>query len=284
MKRDERLYAFIVSTTSRSRSRIRRIAIHKRWLKVAAVFASLVFCAALYGFYGIAQQARHLRIEEENNRLRQENEKQRLKLENLENRVDAIEDTSRRLSEISGVEGSEEGTDPHGAGGPAVAGDEAAFALIEARAAQLEKEMQALEVALRERSRIPSIWPVDGGEVTDSFGVRRNPFGGSSSEFHSGQDIAAPRGTPVVAAGDGVVTTATTQNGYGQIVIISHGDGLTTRYGHLSKIVAKAGQEVKRGEVIGLVGSTGRSTGPHLHYEVRVNESAVNPRVYLPAR
>ena len=287
MNRDERFYAFIVAQTTRSRSRIRRIIVRKSWLKVSAAAGSVVLCAALYGVYGLTQQAAHLRIEQENNRLRLENERQRHQLKQLENRVDAIEDASRRLSEKSGVapEG-EEGTDPRGAGGPLFELlDAAAIAAVEARAVYLEEELKAFEAALREReqqARIPSIWPVIGGEVTDSYGVRGNPFGGGSAEFHSGQDIAAPRGTPVLAAADGVVTQAASQSGYGQVVVIDHGNGLTTRYGHLSKIEATLGQEIKRGELLGEVGSTGRSTGPHLHYEVRFNDVAVSPRHYLP--
>lgn len=283
MNRDERFYAFIVAQTSRSRSQFRRFSIRKSWLKLSALAASVVLCAALYGVYGLTQQAMHRRIEQENNRLRLENERQRELLRNLENRVDAIEDASRRLSEMSGVSTeSEEGTDPHGTGGPLVVLDEAAIAAIETRAAHLEEDLKAYEVALRERARVPSIWPVVGGEVTDSYGVRGNPFGGSSSEFHSGQDIAAPRGTPVLAAADGFVTQAGTQSGYGQIVVIDHGNGLTTRYGHLSKIEATLGQEIKRGELLGQVGSTGRSTGPHLHYEVRFYDVPVSPSRYLP--
>ncbi|MCA1635155.1 MAG: M23 family metallopeptidase [Acidobacteria bacterium] len=284
MNRDERFYAFIVAQTSRSRSQFRRFSIRKSWLKLSALAASVVMCAALYGVYGLTQQAAHLRVEQENNSLRLENERQRQLLKNLENRVDAIEDASRRLSEMSGVSTeSEEGTDPHGAGGPLVMLDEAAIAAIETRAAHLEEDLKAYEAALRERARIPSIWPVAGGEVTDSYGVRGNPFGGGSSEFHSGQDIAAPRGTPVLAAADGVVTQAGTQSGYGQIVVIDHGNGLTTRYGHLSKIEATLGQEIRRGELLGQVGSTGRSTGPHLHYEVRFYDVPVSPSHYLPA-
>jgi murein DD-endopeptidase MepM/ murein hydrolase activator NlpD len=120
--------------------------------------------------------------------------------------------------------------------------------------------------------------------VTDTFGGRRDPFGGGGSEFHSGQDIRAPRGTPVYASANGVVTLAGTQNGYGNVVVIDHGHGLTTRYAHLSEIDATLGQELRRGELVGLVGSTGRSTGPHLHYEVRINDVAVNPGHYLPQR
>jgi murein DD-endopeptidase MepM/ murein hydrolase activator NlpD len=290
MNRDERFYAFIVSTTSRSRSYVRRVSIHKRWVKASAVVVAFLFCAAAYGVYGLTQQALHLRIEEENNRLRLENERQRRQLQKLVNRVDAIEDASRRLSEMSGVpaEGQEqqeqqqeEGTSPHGAGGPAL--DAASVELLEFRAARLEMDLQVYEAALKEKARVPSIWPVDG-ESTDSFGYRGNPFGGGGAEFHPGQDIAAPRGTPVFAPADGTVVEAGWKNGYGQTVVLDHGNGLTTRYGHLSKVEVGVGQELKRGEELGLVGSTGRSTGPHLHYEVRLGDLPVSPLHYLPAR
>jgi murein DD-endopeptidase MepM/ murein hydrolase activator NlpD len=283
MNRDERFYAFIVSQTSRSRSCIRRFYIHKRWVKASVLATAVLFCAAAYGVYGMTQQALHLRIEQENNRLRIENERQRQQLQKLENRVDAIEDASRRLSEMSGVSHEEEGTSLHGAGGPALKLDAASVETLETRAARLEADLQVYEVALRERARVPSIWPVDG-ESTDSFGVRGNPFGSGGSEFHAGQDIAAPRGTPVLAAADGIVVQSGWQNGYGQTVVIDHGNGLTTRYGHLSKVGVVAGQELKRGDELGQVGSTGRSTGPHLHYEVRIGDVPVSPLHYLPAR
>ncbi|MFL6335329.1 MAG: peptidoglycan DD-metalloendopeptidase family protein [Pyrinomonadaceae bacterium] len=291
MNRDERFYAFIVSTTSRSRSYVRRITIHKRWVKASAVLVAFLFCAAAYGVYGLTQQALHLRIEEENNRLRMENDRQRQQLRKLENRVDAIEDASRRLSEMSGVPAeeqqeqqqpqTEEGTSPHGAGGPAL--DAASVELLELRAARLEMDLQVYEAALKEKARIPSIWPVEG-ESTDSFGYRGNPFGGGGAEFHPGQDIAAPRGTPVLAPADGTVIEAGWKNGYGQTIVIDHGNGLTTRYGHLSKVEVAVGQELKRNEELGLVGSTGRSTGPHLHYEVRLGDLPVSPLHYLPER
>jgi murein DD-endopeptidase MepM/ murein hydrolase activator NlpD len=280
MKKDDRLYTFIVTHTSRSRSRIRRICIHKRWLKVAPVMAALILCAAAYGLIGMYREAAHLRVERENARLRGENERQRQKLEQLKDRVDAIEDASRRLAEMSGVT-EENAQGERGAGGPSVVMDAASIAAVEAHAAQLEAQLKTYESALREKSRIPSIWPVEG-EMTDGFGGRRNPFGGSATEFHPGQDIRAERGTPVVAAANGTVVFAGTQSGYGQMVEVSHGDGLTTRYAHLSKLEVTVGQEIARGTLVGLVGSTGRSTGPHLHYEVRINGESVNPRAYLP--
>lgn len=294
MNRDERFYAFIVSKTSRSRSYVRRFSVHKRWVKFSVLAAAVLFCAAVYGVYGLTQQAVHMRIEAENNRLRQENERQRRQLQSLENRVDAIEDKSRKLSEMSGAQQGEaqqqeqqqqeEGTSTHGAGGPGLDLDADAVASIEARAARLEEDLRNYEAKLNERARfMPSIWPAEG-ETTDSFGFRSNPFGGGSSEFHPGQDIAAPRGTPVIATADGVVVKADWQNGYGQTVVIDHGNGLTTRYGHLSKIEVTQGQEIKRGEELGQIGSTGRSTGPHLHYEVRIGDVAVSPLHYLPER
>lgn len=131
-------------------------------------------------------------------------------------------------------------------------------------------------------ANIPSIWPVTG-VLRSGVGMRNNPFGGSSVEFHKGQDISAPSGTPVYATADGVVVIARWVKGYGNGIYIDHGNGISTRYGHLSRIDVVAGQTVKRGEHLGLVGSTGRSTGPHLHYEVRINGQPTSPLPYLPS-
>jgi murein DD-endopeptidase MepM/ murein hydrolase activator NlpD len=277
MVRDDRLYAFIIAHTSRSRSRIRRICVHKRWLKVSAFLALIVLGAALYGIYGLTQQLRHRNVEQENTRLRAENEKQRQQLDKLNHRVEAVEDASRRLAEISGV--NDQQPIMNSAGGPFLPMDEAST--VEFKTDHLEQQLRAYEVVLRERATVPSLWPVEG-TLESGFGGRRNPFGGSSYEYHEGQDIEALMGTPVVAAASGTVIIAGCQNGYGNVVYIDHGNGLSTRYGHLSRIDVTLGQRISRGEVIGRVGSTGRSTGPHLHYEVRINNAPVNPRPYLP--
>jgi murein DD-endopeptidase MepM/ murein hydrolase activator NlpD len=130
-------------------------------------------------------------------------------------------------------------------------------------------------------SNVPSIWPVTG-PLRTGYGMRNDPFGGPSVEFHKGQDIAAPTGTPVNATADGVVVIAGWVKGYGNGIYIDHGNGISTRYGHLSRIDVVVGQPIKQGQHLGLVGSTGRSTGPHLHYEVRINGQAINPLTYLP--
>lgn len=134
---------------------------------------------------------------------------------------------------------------------------------------------------LRETKTTPSLWPL-WGRLTDGFGNRRNPFHRRFSEFHPGQDFAAPNGTPVSVTADGTVVFASCKRGYGLVVIVGHGNNLSTRYGHLSRIETTVGRLIKRGETIGLVGSTGRSTGSHLHYEVRVDQVPVNPLAYLP--
>ncbi len=125
----------------------------------------------------------------------------------------------------------------------------------------------------------PSLWPLEG-RIASSFGEREDPINGEGA-FHPGIDIDAPYGTPVRAAGDGDVLGGSTGAGYGREVILDHGHDVETIYGHLSAIAVVPGQHVIRGQVIGYVGQTGRATGPHLHYEVRVHNVPVNPHKYL---
>jgi len=127
---------------------------------------------------------------------------------------------------------------------------------------------------------IPSRMPVEGVELTSNFGMRNHPVLGGR-RAHKGVDLAGPVGTPVHATGDGLVSRASWYGSYGLYVAIEHGNQLQTRYAHMSRLNVAAGQWVRKGEVIGFIGSTGRSTGPHLHYEVRVLGEAVNPVPYL---
>jgi murein DD-endopeptidase MepM/ murein hydrolase activator NlpD len=126
---------------------------------------------------------------------------------------------------------------------------------------------------------LPSRWPVRGG-VNSEYGTRQSPWS-SDREFHSGMDIRAGMGTPVYAPAAGSVVLAGAAQDYGTTIILDHGQQIRTLYGHLSKLNVKPSQQVQRGAIIGYTGNTGRSSGPHLHYEIHVKGRAVNPRAYL---
>jgi murein DD-endopeptidase MepM/ murein hydrolase activator NlpD len=136
-------------------------------------------------------------------------------------------------------------------------------------------------MSFADSSYTPSIWPVLG-HITDSFGERLDPFSGEGA-FHTGVDVATDYGAPVHATADGIITIAENHAGYGRLVVIDHGFGITTWYAHLSSFSAVPGARVKRGEVVGYTGISGRSTGPHVHYEVRMNNAPINPWRYMRA-
>ncbi len=146
-----------------------------------------------------------------------------------------------------------------------------------------EIEARTLDALLEDRQALlaaaPSIWPVRGW-VTSEYSSRNDPFTGEKT-MHEGMDIAAPAGTAVRAPADGTVVYNGVEGGYGHVLVIDHGYGIKTRFGHLSRIDVKLGEKVRRGEFVAAVGNTGRSTGPHVHYEVRVNGVADNPRKFL---
>jgi murein DD-endopeptidase MepM/ murein hydrolase activator NlpD len=129
---------------------------------------------------------------------------------------------------------------------------------------------------------IPSRMPVEGVRLSSDYGMRTHPVLGGR-RGHKGIDLAGPTGTPIHAAADGIVSRADWFSSYGLYVSLEHGGSMQTRYGHMSRLNVAAGQRVRKGEIIGYVGSTGRSTGPHLHYEVRIAGQAVNPVPYLQA-
>jgi murein DD-endopeptidase MepM/ murein hydrolase activator NlpD len=154
---------------------------------------------------------------------------------------------------------------------------------LSAEATRQEQSLQELQAYFQDQKSLlastPSIWPARGW-VTSDFGQRLDPYT-ADRIMHQGLDIAAPHGKEVFSPSDGTVVYAGLEGGYGNVIVIDHGYGIKTRYGHLSKIVVKAGVKVKRGELIATVGNTGRSTGPHLHYEVRVNGIPQNPRKFI---
>ena len=126
----------------------------------------------------------------------------------------------------------------------------------------------------------PSLWPVVGA-IHSSFGTRLDPFSGDAGTFHTGIDLQAASGTPVQVSGDGVIESTGWSGRYGKLVVVDHGNGIETYYAHLSQMMVLPGQEVRRGEIIALSGGTGHVTGPHLHYEVRLSGTPVNPYRYL---
>ncbi len=144
----------------------------------------------------------------------------------------------------------------------------------------LESSLETLEKVRRAAKSLPHGSPTPGSRVSSHFGSRKDPFTGRHA-VHGGLDFRAKRGTPVRATASGVVVKAGRKGGYGKLIEIDHGGGITTRYAHLSRIKVRKGQKIKRGAVIGKVGSTGRSTGPHLHYEVRRNKRVLNPIHYV---
>ena len=162
---------------------------------------------------------------------------------------------------------------------PGLTAPENTFALLRDLLTGLESRLQTVRSDVDKRNQLaaatPSIWPTHGW-LSSSMGNRTDPLTGGR-DFHPGLDISADKGDPVYATADGKVTHAASAGNYGNLVILEHGYGLETRYGHLSTFKAKVGQQVKRGDLLGLVGSTGRTTGPHLHYEVRANGRILNP-------
>lgn len=141
------------------------------------------------------------------------------------------------------------------------------------------RDIEAMARSTDKLAAKPSIWPTNG-EVTSGFGWRNSPWGGGS-ELHQGIDIANSLDTPLVATADGEVMLSEWSGGYGNLVQIDHGNGISTIYGHNSRIIVSAGQSVRKGQIISYLGSTGRSTGPHVHYEIRVNGTAVDPLSYM---
>lgn len=168
----------------------------------------------------------------------------------------------------------------------AIGSPESTFGVIRDLLNALESQLDSARSGVERRRALaaatPSIWPV-AGWLSSAFGQRRDPFNGGAA-FHEGIDIAADRGQPVLATAEGSVASAGHTGDYGNLVVIRHAFGLETRYGHLLRMAVRPGQSVHRGDILGYVGSTGRSTSPHLHYEVWLNSRLINPLRLLSAR
>jgi murein DD-endopeptidase MepM/ murein hydrolase activator NlpD len=269
----------------------------------AVTLLSVVLAVAVLGFGFFVYQYVHLNVRLiELKRLRQEaGERTQFaaKVSELETEVSRLRELDRGLRAAAGLDTSQS---PDGAQGGA--GSTSRAALLDAvqhRSGRLmdsvnrDLEVLGQEIVSRERSlqelkryldekrsvlaSTPTIPPV-AGLVTASYGYRRSPFTGQR-EVHEGLDIAAPYGTPVIAAADGIVTFVGPLAAYGHVVFVNHSHGFATFYAHNSRYRVKEGQAVRRGEVLAYVGTSGRTTGPHVHYEVHVNGSIVNPLKYI---
>lgn len=226
------------------------------------------------------------RLTSENQKLREVNSTFESSIGKLQGQLAEYEERTRDLAIVAGIDslGDSGGGGEAGVGGPtALDGDLYDLDTLSTRAGRLDDHLDAVEVKLNERLRwissTPAITPVKG-ILTSGFGRRVDPLTHGRGHHH-GIDISAPAGQPVRATADGIVLRAADLGGLGKAVHLAHGFGVATRYGHLSRIDVKAGQQVKRGDVIGLVGNTGRSTGNHLHYEVHIDGEPVDPIAYI---
>jgi murein DD-endopeptidase MepM/ murein hydrolase activator NlpD len=259
-------------------------------LQIGIAAASLLLFALAAAFFTWSHFSTNVNpveiahLKQENEQLHRTNLTFESSLKKLQDQLADYEDRTRQLAIVAGVESLESGVEAGiGGGAPADEVELGDLPAIEERAGQIAGALDAVEAKLDERVRwissTPAIAPVKG-IFTSGFGFRSDPLTHGRG-LHQGVDIAAAPGQPVRASADGVVVRAGTIGGLGQAVYIAHGFGLTTRYGHMSRIEVRPGQRIKRGEILGRVGSTGRSTGYHLHYEVRVDGDPVNPLAYI---
>jgi murein DD-endopeptidase MepM/ murein hydrolase activator NlpD len=282
VSQDKRFYTFIFAPSANAQ--FRRINLHYNVIYCILGLAFVGLISVAGGIYSAAKYtylaARYQMARMENRQLREENLERALNDDRRASKLAMIETTSRKLAEVSGVSHTSDLSRNIGTGGP----DGKDLEELDQATALLEHELNQIKEVVDSRqfklASTPSTWPVRG-YVSDGFGSRSNPFGGGY-ESHPGVDIATTFGTAIEATADGVVVVAGVQGGYGNCVVIDHGYGVTTRYGHLSRIDVEVGERVHRGKQIGAVGSTGRSTGPHCHYEVRLHDRPVNPMNYLP--
>ncbi len=262
---------------------------HLRYAIAATGVFVLFFVFLLVRFFISANQELTLsRMNQELTVLKNVNAKYQANAEKLESRLTYFSDQAKKLATYVGADLSLN-DNSMGIGGADYLNNRFASYMnkdldgMNRKAEKLFKGFQELEKIFKNKNDVlrhtPSMWPVKGF-ITDRFGYRKDPFTGLRA-FHPGIDIAAKRGTPIFAPADGIITITGKNKGYGNMIAISHLNNITTRYGHLQKILVKKGQRVKRGDLIATVGNTGRSTGPHLHFEILVNRKAVNPADYM---
>jgi murein DD-endopeptidase MepM/ murein hydrolase activator NlpD len=295
---------FTVIVVSDHSQAVRKFRVTRPWLSRAAYIGGGV---ALGVLLLVGHYVSLLRTSSDNGLLREENDQLRSQILLVQEKVAHISSTLERVEQfdaklrtaVTQLQDPERnlaiGPVGSGATGSAVA-DPAApvaeghLAALPGKLGSLETEASRQEEMLRQlqgyfddqRSLLattPSIWPARGW-VTSDFGTRMDPYT-AERKMHEGLDIATPQGQPIYSPSDGTVVFAGVEGGYGKVLVIDHGYGVKTRYGHVSEIFVRAGDRVRRGDKVAAVGNTGRSTGPHLHYEVRVNGLPENPRKFI---
>ncbi len=273
-----------------ARAKFRKLKVsHRLLFSLLSVVTSSLCLSTFFSvqyFTSLSQTHELSKLRRENRELQTANEQFSKSVEGLRTQLHTVEDRTHKLAIVANIslgEGSQGGVGgvrPPDLGENPYRDDLDKMSL---RSRQINNDLSMLEQKFvaqsRELSSTPSITPVHG-ILTDGFGGRSDPFSGEPG-MHNAIDISTAVGQPVRAPADGIVVKSEWANGYGNVIYLSHGYGFSTRYGHLSSFAVRPGQRVKRGDVIGYVGSTGRSTGPHLHYEVRLNNNPVNPLEYI---
>ena len=290
----KRLYTFIVA--GNSGGRIWRLSVPFPVIVAAGIMALVGLIAVGAGTlsYGrmILKVVDYENRISENDSLRTENHSYKVQTAQLGEKIDFLENISRKLEVFSGMRSPKA---PGGIGG--VASDNlstprpisqdplASITAYNKKVTTLEESIRALDNHITEKvlslAAQPSLMPVRG-YITAGMGRRPDPFNPSQSESHPGVDISAQTGARIIAPADGTVIFAGQRAGYGNMVIIDHKFGITTRYAHLQRISVQVGQHVSRTDILGYVGSSGKTTGPHLHYEVWYNSRPVNPARFFP--
>ncbi|MEZ5333206.1 MAG: peptidoglycan DD-metalloendopeptidase family protein [Thermoanaerobaculia bacterium] len=269
-----------------ARARFRKLRVTNRQIGVAlGLFAALVAASVFTTWTFFTNQIDRTqleRVQDENDQLRKVNHEFEASVRQLEQQLAGFESRARQLAIVAGLEQDAREEVP-GVGGEELPATPSVLPSLDERTDQLTRELSAVEAGLLAQERwsaaAPTIAPVKG-VLTSGFGVRTDPFTGHRAS-HPAIDISTQPGQPIRATGDGIVLEAGRDGGLGNAVTISHGYGLTTRYGHMRSVAVKPGQRLHRGDIIGAVGSTGRSTGYHLHYQVFEDGVAVNPLAYI---
>jgi murein DD-endopeptidase MepM/ murein hydrolase activator NlpD len=295
---------FTVIVVSDHSQAVRKFRLPRRWLRNGAYVGGGVLVVGLLvtGHYMslLGASSENSVLKEENAQLRSQILLVQEKVAHISATLDRVERFDAKLrTAVTQLQDPERNLaiGPVGAGdseataipGPAPAAEQNVSALP-GKLASLQTEASRQEQSLRElqeyfddqRSLLastPSLWPTRGW-VTSDFGVRLDPYS-AERRMHQGLDIATPHGQPIYSPSEGTVVFAGTEGGYGKVLVIDHGYGVKTRYGHLSEIFVHLGDRIRRGDKVAAVGNTGRSTGPHLHYEVRVNGIPENPRKFI---